>query len=161
MTLVSTSDDQVVTEVTRLLLQSARLLDDGNYAGWIDLFTDDGMYKAISVENHRLGLPLGIIEDNVPRMWDRKEMIDKYWSLEPTQTRHLVSNIDVHPDGDGAVSIDSCFVVYIVMPKGVPEVMSLGRYEDRVVSTPAGWRFHRRLAIFDNHLITHAVHLPL
>lgn len=156
-----TTVEPVVSEVTRLLFHAARLLDDGDYAGWIGLFTADGTYKAISADNHRLGLPLGLIEDNVARMWDRKEMIDTYWSLEPTQTRHLVSNVDVRPDSDGDVIVDSYFVVHIVMPKGVPEVMGVGRYEDRVVHTPAGWRFRSRLAIFDNSLITHAVHLPL
>ncbi len=148
-------------EITDLLYRAARLLDSGDHLGFVDLFIEDGTYKAIPLQNHQRGLPLGLIEDDRLRMLDRHEMLERYWSLEPTQTRHLVTNVEVAMHGPGHARVLSAFVVFVTGPLGLPEIQGLGRYEDEVVDRGAGWRFLRRLAVFDNHMIAHPISLPL
>jgi salicylate 5-hydroxylase small subunit len=43
----------------------------------------------------------------------------------------------------------------------MPEMLSVGRYLDRVVATPEGLRFAQRLAIFDNDLIANSIIDPI
>jgi salicylate 5-hydroxylase small subunit len=43
----------------------------------------------------------------------------------------------------------------------MPEILSVGRYLDRVVSTADGLRFAQRLAIFDNDLIANSLIYPI
>lgn len=147
-------------DISALLYRAARLLDSGEYLAFVNLFTEDGSYKAIPLQNYERGLPLGLIDDDRARMLDRHEMIERYWSLEPTQTRHLVTNVEISMHGPDRARVLSAFVVYVTGPRGLPEVQGLGRYEDHVVDLGAGWQFHRRVAVFDNHLIAHAISCP-
>ena len=43
----------------------------------------------------------------------------------------------------------------------MPELLSVGRYLDRVVHTSDGLRFAERLAIFDNDLIANSIITPI
>jgi salicylate 5-hydroxylase small subunit len=43
----------------------------------------------------------------------------------------------------------------------MPEILSVGRYEDLVVDTADGLRFAQRLCIFDNDLIPNSLIYPI
>ena len=147
--------------VTALLFEAARLLDSGRYREWIDLFTEDGTYKAISAENQERGWPLGIIDDIRDSMLDRAELMDTYWSIEPQRTRHLVTNVVAVPLGDDRVRVESCFVVLLAARDGIAAVQAMGRYEDEVERLDGRWRFRSRLAVYDNTMLVHNVTMPL
>ncbi|MCA1841676.1 MAG: nuclear transport factor 2 family protein [Actinobacteria bacterium] len=148
-------------EVTALLFEAARLLDDGRYRDWIELFTDDGEYKAMSAENHERGWPLGIIDDIRDSMLDRAEIMEKYWSIEPFRTRRLVSNVVAVPIEEGRVRVESSFLVLVAARDGVAQMQAMGRYEDIVEQSGDRWRFRSRLAIHDNTMLSHNVTMPL
>jgi 3-phenylpropionate/cinnamic acid dioxygenase small subunit len=157
----STVTWEVFHDITGLLHRAARLLDERDFAAWIELFTDDGTYKAMSAENHERGWPLGIIDDDRARMFDRLEMIEHYWNLEPTTTRHLVTNVDVSLADERTAVVASYFAVFITRPPGTVDVQATGRYSDDLVHDGSEWRFRHRLAIYDNTLLRHAVPYPL
>ncbi|MYH72514.1 MAG: hypothetical protein F4153_08070 [Acidimicrobiia bacterium] len=164
MTTESTSNGSTRTQeaVRQLLYTASRHLDAGEYEQWIGLFTSNGRYRAMSVDNAEMNSPLTIIDDRVETMHDRGEMIDKYWSIEPTRTNHVVSNIEIDFDGDAAADVHSVFVVFVSeISDGRVEIQAMGRYQDRVRDVDGEWRFEDRVAVYDNALLTHPVSLPL
>jgi 3-phenylpropionate/cinnamic acid dioxygenase small subunit len=71
-------------------------------------------------------------------------------ALEPlSATQHLISNVVVRPDGDGAEC--TCYLQAQHVKTGTPggdNFIIAGRYDDQLVRTPDGWRIReRRLAV--------------
>ena len=47
--------------VAQLNAEYARAIDDDRLESWPDLFTDPCVYKITSADNHRRGLPVGLV----------------------------------------------------------------------------------------------------
>lgn len=146
--------------VLRLLHQACTTLDERRYRDWIELFTQDGRYVAISAENFENCWPLAVIDDNRSSMSDRAEMIEKYWSIEPHRTRRMVSNVEIDIVEPRLLKVRSAFVVYVTNSAGQVEIQATGTYYD-YLSQSNGWRFTHRTAVHDNDVLTHPVTYPL
>lgn len=94
-------------DVEQFLYLEASLLDDGKYAEWLDLFTDDTQYFVPireTLDNEQEGV--GGIND-IPLMVDNKESLGlriarlgtgmAHAEMPRTRTRHNVSNVMVNP----------------------------------------------------------------
>ena len=147
-------------EVLCLLHRACTTLDERRYRHWIDLFAQNGRYIAISLENFENGWPLAVIDDNRSSMLDRAEMIEKYWSIEPSRTRRMVSNVEIDVAEPNLLKVRSAFVVYVTNSVGQVEIQATGTYYDEICQTDR-WRFLRRTAVHDNDLLTHPVTYPL
>lgn len=147
--------------IAHLLHEAARLLDAGAYRDWVELFVDDGLYQAISAENHANGWPLKVMDDEKNRMLDRAEMIERFFQLPSVRYRHVVGNVDIAMTADDRAQIQAVFVVYMSSDRAQIEVQATGRYEDEVVRTGDRWQFVRRIAIFDNALLVGPLTYPL
>lgn len=157
-----TGTDSDRREIEQLLGRAARLLDAKDYRSYIELYEPDrGHYKLISADNLEDGSLLGVMDDDVSTMYDRSEMVDKYWSLEPVRLRHLVTGIEVHFTGDGMARVQAAFAVFATDTNGRIGILATGRYDHKVVRTEGGWRFLDCLAVFDNELLTQAVSYPI
>jgi len=66
---------------------------------------------------------------------------------EGPKRRHLTTNIVIRLEGDRA-QVKSNFLMVRESPSG-PLLAIAGTYEDRVVRTPAGWRFQHREILND------------
>lgn len=60
------------------------------------------------------------------------------------QNRHVVTNLWIEPEGDGAVA--HYFLINLVSgaKPGEARLVTTGRFDDHLVRTPAGWRIARR-----------------
>ena len=91
--------------VERFLYQEARLLDDGNFAQWVDLFTEDGLYWVPSGQDGPAEQAVALIYDNTHRLRERLTRMGSraFWAQQPpTHTTRLVGNVLVEPsDGPG------------------------------------------------------------
>ncbi|MGQ0804156.1 MAG: aromatic-ring-hydroxylating dioxygenase subunit beta [Actinomycetota bacterium] len=145
----------------QLLQDAADLLDRRRYRDWIDLFVQDGRYIAISAENHEKNLPLPIIDDTHDRMLDRADMIDRYWSMRPTRTRHVTSVARLEKSSLGKITAVSTFAVFVTEHQRRVDVLAVGRYEDELQWRGDVLMFGSRHVIFDNDLIRHPVTYPL
>ena len=56
---------------------------------------------------------------------------------------------------------EASYLVIRTKRDALPEILSVGRYLDRIVATPDGLRFAERLAIFDNDLIPNSIIDPI
>jgi len=104
-------------DLEQLLYRESRLLDEGRFEQWLELFSGDATYW-IPVGDTRSDpqTQLSLVYD------DRSHLEDRVWRLTqsrgPSQepaftTVHLVSNVEPGvPAADGTLTVRSCLVVF-------------------------------------------------
>lgn len=100
-----------------------RLLDDGDWPGLVGLFTPDGVFDGLSVvrgHGDLLAFFAGLADGGLTAFW------------------HHVSNHEIDVDGDDATVRSLLWQPCVV--DGLPHVAA-GRYADRLVRAPEGWRY--------------------
>ena len=145
-----------------LYADSAAALDARELDRWPDFFTEDGVYRLQSRENHDRGLPLctmalesrGMLRD---RVFGAAETLFH----DPYAQRHIVGVPRVLSHDDIGLRCEASYVVIRTKRDAMPEILSVGRYLDTVVATPDGLRFARREVIFDNDLIPNSIIDPI
>jgi benzoate/toluate 1,2-dioxygenase beta subunit len=101
---------------TDFLYLEARLADEGRYAEWLALWTDDALYwvpattdPAADPDKH-----LSHIYDNRARLETRVKMLQTgvRWSQAPASLmRRLISNVEVREAERGELSVESNFLL--------------------------------------------------
>jgi 3-phenylpropionate/cinnamic acid dioxygenase small subunit len=140
----------------------AALLDDGDYAAWLELFTEDATYTTIARENVERGLPLATM-----RADSRAMLADRIDALVGTQffarrlTRRFAGSIRPLRTAPGEVEIAASFVVVESLVDEPPFVAASGAYDDEVVRVADGLRFRRKTAVYDSPLVTTSLIVPL
>ena len=139
-----------------------RVLDNGDYAQWPEFFTDYAVYKVQSRENYDRGLPLAAIAlESKAMLRDRVTGATDTIFHDPYYQRHLIGAPLVLKTEAGVVHSEASYLVIRTRRDSLPEILSVGRYEDLVVDTPDGLQFARRLCIFDNDLIPNSLIYPI
>ena len=157
--------DKLFIRQTLLALQDEYIttLDAGELERWPEMFVEDCLYEIVPKENEDRGLPAPVI------LCDSKKMLrDRVVSLrnaniyQPAIYRHFVSGLSFEVDPiDGAVDMRSSYLVINTSQLGQSTVFQTGRYLDRVVETPEGWRFKRKRVIYDTSRIQTALAIPI
>ncbi len=101
-------------EVGQLLYRQSELLDSKQWAAYVDLFTDDGVYWAPSLPEHEHwdGKPAIFIEDkDLMTVRMKRVAHPNAWSQQAEwATNHVVSNIVIDGlDKDGCLNVRSRF----------------------------------------------------
>jgi salicylate 5-hydroxylase small subunit len=139
-----------------------RALDSGEYALWPDFFTVDAVYKVQSRENYDRGLPLAAIAlESRAMLHDRVTGATDTIFHDPYYQRHLIGAPLVLGTEGGVIHSEASYLVIRTRRDAMPEILSVGRYQDRVVDSPDGLRFSQRLCIFDNDLIPNSLIYPI
>lgn len=90
----------------RFLIHETRLLDERRFREWMDLFTDDGVYWVPSTPDQQSPLTqASLFYDDRQLMATRIERLEHpliHVQTPPSQTVHLVSNVDVRESDDTA-----------------------------------------------------------
>lgn len=109
----------------RLIALYANLIDAGDWEPVAELFASDG----------RMSRP------TEPDTWieGRKAILASFRARLPRKTRHLCTNLVVTVVNDTEARGESAMALFLSN-----EVCKVGRFEDRFVLTPAGWRFAER-----------------
>ena len=141
----------------------AAVLDSGDISRWPDFFTEHGSYRLQSRENFDRGLPLATLSfESRAMLRDRIYGAAETIFHDPYSQRHIVGLPRLLERlADGSLRCEASYVVIRTKRDAMPEILSVGRYLDRVVHTPEGLRFAERLAIFDNDLIANSIITPI
>ncbi len=140
----------------------AAALDARDLQRWPGFFTEDGVYKLQSRENFDRGLPLATMAfESRGMLHDRVYGAQQTIFHDPYVQRHIVSLPRLLAREGGVLCCEASYLVVRTKRDGMPEILSVGRYLDRVVPTPEGLRFAQRLAIFDNDLIPNSIIDPI
>jgi len=147
-------DAEAALAVTALIYKAARLADDRQYLEWMDLFTEDGEYSAITYEN-LIYKGLRLFRD-VGRnaLYERVAFLMGVWQVPRGKTVHLVSNTEVLATEDpNAVQALSSFIMTRTADLEHTVLHAAGRYVDRLERRDGVWRFRDRLVIVDSNLL--------
>lgn len=145
-----------------LYADSAAALDAREIERWAGFFTEDAVYRLQSRENFDRGLPLALMAfESRGMLLDRAFGATETIYHHPYHQRHVIGVPRVLQDGADGLRCEASYVVIRTKRDAMPEILSVGRYVDRVVTTPDGLRFAERLAIYDNDLIANSVIDPV
>ncbi len=140
-------------QIRLLLFDCARIIDHQRFLEWLELFTDDGIYSAITYENHQENGLYLFKDDGQESLKERVTFLMGFWQVGRSKTLHTVSNIRITPIGEDEASVNSYFVVYRTADDGVTQFHACGEYEDHLVRQEGRWLFRERKVIVDNGLL--------
>jgi anthranilate 1,2-dioxygenase small subunit len=137
-------------ELHRLQERYLSVIDNDRLEEWPELFTEDCVYEIVPKENADLGLPVGIVH-----CFGRAMLRDRITALRNANLfeahiyRHMTSGLEFTQIDASTVETQSNYVVVQTLTDGESRVYQAGRYFDRVVRTPDGWRYQSKRAIYD------------
>ena len=148
--------------VSQLNAAYARAIDDDRLETWPDFFTDPCLYKITSADNHRRGLPAGLMyADSRGMLKDRVTALREANIYERQAYRHLVGLPAIVVGDDGTVRAETPFLVVRVMRDGTMDLFATGRYLDTMVDEGGTLRFRERLVVCDSSRIDTLLAIPL
>jgi anthranilate 1,2-dioxygenase small subunit len=138
--------------ITALIHRAARLADEQKFLDWMELFTDDGVYSAITRENVSAGLYL-FRDKGKGMLHTRVGWLMGLWQVPRGTTTHLVSNLEIEIlDANNA----TCRSVFLITRTGELDMTKLhasGRYADRLQKVDGVWRFKVRDVVVDTSVL--------
>jgi len=140
----------------------ARAIDDDRLEDWPGFFVEPCLYKITSADNHRQGLEAGIVyADSVGMLRDRVAALRQANVYERQSYRHIVGMPAVVGEADGALQVETAFLVVRIMRDGAMTLFATGRYVDRVIEADGGLRFRERVVVCDGGRIDTLLAIPL
>ena len=151
-----------LTRVSRLNADYARTIDDDRLEEWPRFFTERCLYKITSADNHRKGLPAGIVyADSRGMLEDRVAALRDANIYERQTYRHLVGLPAILEEENGAVRSDTPFLVVRTMRDGTMDLFATGRYLDVLVLDQDTLCFRERIVVCDSGRIDTLLAIPL
>ena len=138
------------------------LLDNDRLEDWTALFTEDCLYEIVPKENADMGLPIGLVHcTNAGMLRDRVVALRHANIYESHSYRHMTSGLAITPVDAQTVTAESSYVVVQTRTNGESFIFQAGRYLDRLVRTPAGWRFAQRRVVYDTSRVLTLLATPI
>ena len=156
---MSAADTQAILD---LFADYALCLDERRFADWPDFFTQDCHYEVQTRENRDLGLPGSLILcESHGMVQDRVRVLEDTLTYPFLHIRHLITNIRIHGELDGAYEVSASYLVLHTTEEGETRIFSTGKYEDEVVIADGGVKFRRKVVIADTAAIDNLLAVPL
>jgi salicylate 5-hydroxylase small subunit len=146
----------------RLYAEYGAAIDRQDWDKWISLFTEDCDYRVQPRENHERGLPLATLALLSRGMLkDRAYGIKETLFHDPYYQRHVIGAPLVESVSDGVIVAQANYAVFRTKLSQETTVFNVGRYLDRIVTTPDGLRFAQRHCIYDSEMIPNSLIYPI
>jgi 3-phenylpropionate/cinnamic acid dioxygenase small subunit len=148
--------------VWQLNADYARALDDDRLEDWPAFFADECLYKVTSADNHRKGMPAGLMyADGKGMLEDRVSALRRANIYERQAYRHVVGMPAVLSEADGIARVETPFLVVRIMRDGRMDIFATGRYLDAVVEEDGLLRLRERIVVCDSSRIDTLLAIPL
>lgn len=145
-----------------LFADYAHAIDDDRLEDWPGFFTERGVYRVTTRENHDAGLPLSLIYcDGAGMMADRVSALRQANIYEPHVYCHMTSGLRVVEATSDGWRVRSNFTVLRTMSEGDTMVFACGRAFDRVTEQDGRLRFAERLVVLDSRRVDTLLVLPI
>jgi 3-phenylpropionate/cinnamic acid dioxygenase small subunit len=152
----------MLERVAQLNAEYARAIDDDRLEDWPGFFNEPCLYTITSAENHRLGLPAGIVyADSKGMLEDRVAALREANIFERQAYRHLVGLPALIGESDGELRAETPFLVVRIMRDGRMDLFATGRYFDVIVDEGVTLRFRARVVVCDSARIDTLLAIPL
>ncbi len=158
--------ESILPRVWQLNADYARAIDDDRLEDWPALFTAECVYKVTSAENHRLGLPVGLMyADSQGMLRDRVSALREANIYERQAYRHVVGMPALldpeRGEAGAAIRAEVPFLVVRIMRDGRMDLFATGRYLDVLVIDGDALRFRERIVVCDSSRIDTLLAIPL
>ncbi len=151
-----------INDLINLHQRYVQVLDSNDFSAWPDLFTEDAVYKIQSRENFDAGLPLCTLSfESRGMLIDRVYGAAKTIYHDPYHQCHIVGMPLITRQDDAGLESETNYLVVRTKRDAMPDILSVGRYIDRVVQVDGKLLFAQRLCVFDNDLIANSVIKPI
>lgn len=157
-------------QVAQFLYYEAELLDDGQFADWLEIFDEDLTYFApLRTNRLRRQAALSISGPDEAAYFDETKeslawRIRRYdsgmaWAEDPpSRTRHLVSNVTVrhlgpNENGEEELRVRSAFIVYRNRLQTEVDIYSGGRTDILRVKADGSLKVANREILFDANVL--------
>ena len=148
--------------VSQLNADYARAIDDDRLEDWPRFFVERCLYKITSADNHRKGLPAGVVyADSRGMLHDRVAALRDANIYERQTYRHLVGLPAILGEEGGGVRTETPFLVVRIMRDGTMDLFATGRYLDVLVEEEGALRFRERVVVCDSGRIDTLLAIPL
>jgi len=148
--------------LTQLHADYASAVDAGRWDDWVDLFTDDCVYRVQPRENHERGFPLATMSLTSKGMLkDRAYGIRETLFHDPYYQRHVVGLPLVREVTPDRIRCEANYAVFRTKLSELSTVYNVGRYLDVVARTPQGLKFAVRECIYDSEMIPNSLIYPI
>ena len=140
----------------------ARTIDNDALEDWPAFFTEDCHYRITHVENHREGLPAGIVwADSRAMLEDRVAALREANIYERQRYRHVLGIPHVLASDADGIRAETPFVVVRIMAGGESLLFASGAYHDRFVNEGERLLLAERVAVCDSTSTDTLLALPL
>jgi 3-phenylpropionate/cinnamic acid dioxygenase small subunit len=140
----------------------ARAIDDDRLEDWPDFFTESCLYSITSADNHRQGLPLGVMyADGKAMVRDRVTGLRRANIYERQTYRHVVGLPAILGETEAGLRTETPFLVVRIMRDGRMDLFATGRYVDVLIEEAGALRFRERVVICDSNRIDTLLAIPL
>lgn len=144
--------------VRALLMRSGRLLDDGRYEEFVDLFSKDGKYL-LQARSDELGRDMTWLTANRDELASLFKEYPQHVRDKAYRT-HLVAPDEILLS-TGAGKAVSTFAVFRTDLAGRSALYAVGRYEDELVVEGGTWKFKCRRTMVTTRQFSTPTPLPL
>lgn len=146
-----------------------RCIDDDRLEDWPGFFTEKCHYRITTADNHRRGLPAGIVwADSRGMLVDRVSALREANIYERHSYRHLLGAPAVlsaapagAPDGPVGVRSETSFLVVRITGDGPIDLFASGRYIDHYLVSGDRALLRERVVVCDSSRIDTLLALPL
>jgi 3-phenylpropionate/cinnamic acid dioxygenase small subunit len=137
-------------EIEAFIFREARLADEGDYAGWEALVTDDMHYWVpFGPADYEPGARMSYINDNRTRLATRIRQLmtgHRHAQTPPSPMRRLISNLELLEKTELEYRVAGNFVLYELSAQATREVrVWAGRTTWQLRRTPDGLRLCRKV----------------
>ncbi len=140
----------------------ARCIDDEGGCAWPDFFVQDCFYLVTTADNHRAGMPAGLIyADGRGMLKDRITALEEANIYEQHSYRHVLGQPSIGQAEGDAVKVETSFLVARIMRTGETSIFATGRYLDQFVMEDGRLLLRERIVVCDSNQIDTLLALPL
>lgn len=137
-------------------------LDTDQLEAWPELFVEDCLYEIIPKENVDAGLPAPLMRlDNQRMLRDRIVSLRHANIYQPVLYRHFLSGLTFAAVDRDTVDLRCNYLVINTNLAGDSVIYQTGRYFDRVVRTPGGWRYRSKRVVYDTSRVQTLLAIPI
>lgn len=147
-------------DIDQLIYQSALLLDERDFAGYLALLAPDFRY-VITAHSPEIRREMTWLEQDREGMQTLFETLPRHNSDPAPLTRHVtVYTVTVDASGDEAQVVSALQVFRTTLDGGASALFAVGKIHDRVALGGDGPRLRRRHIKLDTRMLGIGTHIP-
>jgi anthranilate 1,2-dioxygenase small subunit len=148
--------------IAALMAEYAHRLDRDELEGWVELFTEDCLYKILPRENFVQGLPSALILcNNKNMMHDRVKALRDAVEFNIHTDKHVTGSLRITKLSDTEYRADSNYALFQTDQEGESRLFGVGTYEDRIVFKNGKPLFKERIVILDTFAVPNLLSTPI